>query len=163
MISRRRLIGGLSVLAGSAAMAGVVFATVAIFAGAEPPPPTSPPAADPREVRNLPPPEQRQPSGGPFIDRAQATAEAMRAARTLGPGPFQVVGVRFTTYLESVRTERHGTGQSWHPDSEVYVVHLQGSVTPRRGPSSTSAQTFERSFWIVDASTGELIGWGSAP
>lgn len=92
-----------------------------------------------------------------------ASREAVRAARALGATDVRVLSVRLTTYIESVRGERHGKGQSLHPDREVYVVHLEGAVTTQRGPVGVQPQTFTRTFWVIDATTGELFGWGSAP
>jgi hypothetical protein len=78
------------------------------------------------------------------------------------PNP-RVTNVTRTTYGGSDQLNRHGRGQSLHPDREVHVVYVDGAVTTRRASRTTGPQTFERTFWLFDAARGDLVGWGNAP
>jgi hypothetical protein len=147
-----------------AIVAGLIGLSVVV--GAQPlvpPQTTPPPPGDPRLVSNDPPADQRKPTGGPFIGEVRVIETALGAARGNGATDATVTSVKLMTYGDSVRIYGHGKGTSLHPDREVYVAHIDGAVTTRKGPPGTGALTFEHTFWILDASTGDVVGWGNLP
>jgi hypothetical protein len=87
----------------------------------------------------------------------------LKAVRSGGDGDAKVTDLRLMTYGDSVRVHGHGKGLSLHEDREVYVAYVEGVVTANRGPSDAPPRTFKHTFWLVDATTGDLIGWGNLP
>ncbi len=101
--------------------------------------------------------------GGPHVDQANVVKEALRLAHAMGAASPTATRAELTTYRASAIETRHGDGTETDPAREAYVVYIGGAVTTRRGPIRSSSRTFDHGYWIFDAPTGDLIGWGSRP
>ena len=103
-------------------------------------------------------PEPRTPGGGPFISSVEAADVASNLARRRGVVDPQDGKVRLMTYGEAVAANRTGWNRQIHADREVYLVSIEGSLKfERRGGS----RSFTRTFYVIDATTGDMIDWGA--
>jgi hypothetical protein len=101
-------------------------------------------------------PDPARATGGPYIDAETVRLRALGDAKGRGAADARTESVRFMTYGEA--TEWYGTSRSTEidPDREVYVVYVPGRVTL----GHHTRRTFERSYYIYDASTGRLVQLG---
>jgi len=96
-------------------------------------------------------------TGGPYRDAEEIRVKALEKAASHGAENPDAESIRFMTYGEAV--ELYHTGWSTRIDlgREVYVVSVPGRVTV----GHHVAVSYARSFYIFDASTGELIQFGA--
>ncbi len=108
-------------------------------------------------------PDQLMPTGGPYVDPQPAVDKAVAIARGYGvPDPY-VLGLRFTTYCDSMLLNGMPLGTYVNRDREVYEIsieHLGGDMIISHG-SQLEAGPFRHSFYIFDASTGDALTWGA--
>jgi hypothetical protein len=117
-------------------------------------------AADAAKVFQPPPaskPEPERATGGPYIDAETIRLKALSEAEGRGAAHPRTESVRFMTYGEA--TEWYGTSRTTQVDSyrEVYVVYVPGRITV----GHHTRRTFDRSYYVYDASTGRLIQFGA--
>jgi hypothetical protein len=96
-------------------------------------------------------------TGGPYRDAEEIRVKAIQKAASHGAENPEAESIRFMRYGEAV--ELYHTGWSTRIDlgREVYVVSVPGRVTV----GHHIAVSYARSFYIFDASTGELIQFGA--
>jgi hypothetical protein len=143
-----------------------VLGALIFFAAWSPPSSTGP--ASPGSACDIPTddallPDQLMPTGGPYVDPQPAVDKAVAIARGYGvPDPY-VLGVRFTTYCDSMLVNGMPLGTYVNRDREVYEVsieHFGGDMIINHGPELV-AGPFLHSFYISDATTGDLLTWGA--
>lgn len=102
-------------------------------------------------------PEPDRATGGPYVDAETVRLKALGEAHGRGARNPRTESVRFMTYGEA--TEWYGTSRSTEVDPyrEVYVVYVPGRVTA----GHHVRRTFDRSYYVYDASTGRLIQLGA--
>jgi hypothetical protein len=114
-------------------------------------------AAAARHERPLELPAALPPTGGPYVDAESIRVSGLRQAlgrRAVNP---QAESVRFMTYGEAVDWYRTGWSPTIDLYREVYVVSVPGRITVGHHVQLSYA----RSYYIYDASTGQLVQWGA--
>jgi hypothetical protein len=140
---------------GDSAMNGIPFMIL-------PPFPPIGRSIDSAEARRHPPlpaktPEADRATGGPYVDAETIRLKALGEAKARGAAEARTESVRFMTYGEAA--EWYGTSRSAEVDPfrEVYVVYVPGRITVGRHVR----RTFDRSYYVYDATTGRLIQLGA--
>lgn len=102
-------------------------------------------------------PVQLMPSGGPYISPDRIRAAAFHEAAARGVESPRVERVLALTYREAAIWNRSGSGTMLHPDREVYVASVQGNIVV----GHHARYAYSRSYYVFDATTGQLTDWGA--
>ncbi len=96
-------------------------------------------------------------TGGPYRDAEDIRAMALRQAVARKAEKPEAESVRFMTYGEAIAWYDMGWSPAIDFYREVYVVSVPGRITV----GHHVRMSYARSYYIYDASTGNLIQWGA--